>query len=208
MSRQMTDLKVKTKCVKSMMKNDIGIIKKVIPTQMCSVFTQYALFGMFKDNNPGDFSSAAPGVHCKYSDPLAESLLLQLSSVLNKTIRNQLIPTHSYLRVYKSGDYLKESIDTNPACEISFNIYLGSNYDMHVRKPWPLHVIDEHGNHTSHGCGVGDAVCYFGTEHKTYRDPLDFGDDLYHVELVLHYVDAAGPYAEEYKYNKRSFVGT
>src|SRR6056300_1630752 len=99
MSRQMTDLKVKTKCVKSMMKNDIGIIKKVIPTQMCSVFTQYALFGMFKDNNPGDFSSAAPGVHCKYSDPLAESLLLQLSSVLNKTIRNQLIPTHSYLRV-------------------------------------------------------------------------------------------------------------
>jgi hypothetical protein len=189
-----------------MFKKDFGLLKSALPQQFCSIFTQYALFDMYKNHNPANNLSVTPNVHSKYSDSLAESVLLQFGSSLIKNIRSPLIPTHSYLRVYKSGDYLKESVETNPACELSVNIYLGSNYEK-KKVSWPLHVVDEDGNDNVYNCNVGDAVVYMGNKHKTYRKPLDFDDDLYHVELVLHYVDANGPYAQEYKYNKRSFVG-
>ena len=206
MSCRVPEENTKTQFIKSMFKDDFGRLKSAIPLQLCSVFTQYALFDLYKNYNPADYSSVTPNVHSKYSDPLAESILLQFGNVLDKTVRTSLIPTHSYLRVYKSGDYLKESIETNPACELSVNIYLGSNYEK-KKVSWPLHVVDENGNDNVYNCNVGDAVVYLGNKHKTYRKPLDLDNDLYHVELVLHYVDANGPYAQEYKYNKRSFVG-
>ena len=55
-------------------------------------------------------------------------------------------------------------------------------------------------------CEPGDGVIYKGMELKHGRDSFE-GDFVSHVQVFLHYVDADGPYAEEYKYDKRPYVG-
>ena len=56
-------------------------------------------------------------------------------------------------------------------------------------------------------CDIGDAIIYKGSEIPHGRDVFEAGDFSFHVQVFVHYVDANGIYAEEYKNDKRIAVG-
>jgi hypothetical protein len=180
-------------------------IQNVLSKEMCDIATQYALFEKMNDSKgvylEEDYAQV-PGAHALYSDYLMESLLLLLKPVAEKHSELELIPTYSYYRIYNPGDILHPHRD-RPSCEISLSVTLGFRYnDVSDNYRWPIFmennpiVVEQ-----------GDAILYKGCEKEHWRDSLKAGKNSYHVQVFLHYVDANGPYAKEYKYDGRPTIG-
>ena len=71
-----------------------------------------------------------PNTFSIYGDPAMEALLLKTQPIIEKTIKDKLLPTYSYARVYKKGDILKNTKD-RVSCEVSVTMNLGG-------QPWPI----------------------------------------------------------------------
>ena len=180
-------------------------IKQVLPIEICKLVTQYALFERMNDVN-GKYLECAtqqvPNTHAVYSDSLMESFLVLLKPLVEEHSELSLIPTYSYYRIYKPGDILDPHKD-RPSCEISMTLtldYMYSGVDEDYK--WPLIM-----NNKSIVIESGDAVLYRGCVHEHERKKLDVGENSFHVQVFLHYVDANGPYAEQYKYDGRPSIG-
>ena len=128
-----------------------------------------------------------------YGDPLMESLLLNKNSQMEEITGLSLKPTYSYWRMYTTFADLKKHVD-RPACEISVSINIGSDGTS-----WPIFIdgksIDLH---------PGEAIIYLGCELFHWRE--EFNGD-WCAQTFLHYVDANGPYADQWK-DKRIKWGT
>ena len=185
--------------------NGYVLIKNVLSKEICKLATQYALFEQGNDihgEHLDDLYGQVPGTHSVYSDPFMESLLLFLKPVAEKYSELSLIPTYSYYRIYKPGDILHPHKD-RPSCEISMTLTLDYCYsDVEDDYKWPLIM-----NNKSIVIDSGDAVLYRGCDHEHERKKLDVGENSFHVQVFLHYVDANGPYAEEHKFDGRSCIG-
>ena len=180
------------------------IAKGLIDRETCKIAEQYCLFEML--NNFQADEVQVPGTHSVYSDSLMDTLLLNVKPKIEEITGMTLFPTYSYYRVYKPGDVLKDHID-RPSCELSATITLGFRYnekDDDYR--WSLHgYVNNEKKYLR--CDVGDAVIYKGCEIIHGRDLFDVNEYSYQVQVFLHYVDANGPYAKEYKYDKRPAIG-
>ena len=181
------------------------LIKNVLSNEFCKLATQYALFEQMNDIHgkhlEGEYAQI-PGTHSVYSDSLMETFLLYLTPIAEKHSELKLIPTYSYYRIYKPGDILRPHKD-RPSCEISMTLTLDYHYsDVNEDYKWPLIM-----NNKSIVIESGDAVLYRGCVHEHERKKLDVGENSFHVQVFLHYVDANGPYAEEYKYDGRPSIG-
>ena len=185
-------------------KNNYIIVRNLISNDICKITEQYCLFEML-NNFQGD-EYQVPGTHSVYSDSLMETLLLHTKPKIEKITGIKLIPTYSYYRVYKPGDILKDHSD-RPSCEISATVTLGFNYigkDDDYR--WSLHgYVNDEKRYLR--CDVGDAVIYRGCELTHGRDCFDVEEFSYQVQVFLHYVNAEGPYAQEFKYDERPAIG-
>lgn len=181
------------------------IAKNLVSNDLAKIVTQYALFDMINDPNcTQDFQ--VPGTHANYSDILMESLLNPLKPSIEHYTGKRLIPTYSYFRVYKPGDVLKDHTDRE-SCEYSATITMGFRYnDKDDDYRWSLHGYVD-GEKRYFRCEPGDAVIYKGRELEHGRDRFEVGKFSYQVQVFLHYVDADGPYAGEYKYDKRPSLG-
>jgi hypothetical protein len=186
------------------------IARGILPKELCKITEQYCLFEMlnnFQHEKTGLTGVVmVPGTHSVYGDSLMETLLLYTKPKIENLTGLSLIPTYTYYRVYKPGDALNDHKD-RPACEISSTLTIGFKYngkddDYH----WCLHsyVNDEK---RYFKCDVGDAVIYKGCELKHGRDKFDVDEYSYQVQVFLHYVDANGPYAKQYKYDGRPEIG-
>ena len=180
-------------------------IKNVLPNDYCRLVTQYTLFEQMNDVNGKNLEGVTdqvPGTHSVYSDSLMESFLRFLQPVAEKHSELELIPTYSYYRIYKSGDILRPHRD-RPSCEISMTLTLDYYYtDVDKDYKWPLIM-----NNKPIVIDSGDAVLYRGCDNEHERKKLDVGEESFHVQVFLHYVDANGPYAEEYKFDGRPNIG-
>jgi len=180
-------------------------IKNVLPNDYCILATQYTLFEQMNDVNGKNLEGVTdqvPGTHSVYSDSLMESFLRFLQPVAEKHSELELIPTYSYYRIYKSGDILRPHRD-RPSCEISMTLTLDYYYtDVDKDYKWPLIM-----NNKPIVIDSGDAVLYRGCDNEHERKKLDVGEESFHVQVFLHYVDANGPYAEEYKFDGRPNIG-
>ena len=181
-------------------------IQNVLSKEMCDVGTQYALFEKMNDIDgkylKDESAQFLPGTHSVYSDSFMESLLLLLKPIAEKHSELSLIPTYSYYRIYKPGDSLPIHTDRE-SCQISMSVTLGFRYNnVSENYRWPI-IIENNPIIIEQG----DAVLYKGCEKKHWRDALEVGKKSYHVQVFLHYVDANGPYAEEYKYDGRPIIG-
>jgi hypothetical protein len=183
-------------------KDGYALVNNILNDELCKVASNYALF-----QRSTNFSSdvQVPGVHSMYSDPLMESILLLLQPKIEEYTNKKLIPVCSYYRVYSDGSILKDHTD-RPACEISVSITLGYNYtDNKGDYIWPLHVY-LNGEKRCFRCDVGDALIFKGAQLVHGRDLLNAGNDSYHIQLFLHYVDSDGSYTE-YKFDNRNCIG-
>ena len=127
-----------------------------------------------------------------YADPLAESLMLNKLSLMQKETNLELLPTYSYWRLYTKFADLKKHTD-RPSCEISVTVNIDSD-----GTDWPIII-----NGKSFDCKPGDGVIYLGCEYEHWREEF-VGD--YYIQTFLHYVDKNGP-NKEWSMDKRKQFG-
>jgi len=130
-----------------------------------------------------------------YADPLSESLLYELLPFYKKLSGKDLIPTYSFARLYKKGQFLNSHID-RPACQFSLTLCIYSN----LKNPWPIFIEDE-------GCSTSsnEAVFYKGCELNHYRNTLN--EDASIVQLHLHYVDKNDDFYNKFVFDGRPGIG-
>ncbi len=132
------------------------------------------------------------GAPCEYADPVAEQLMRAKMPYLGDLLHLDLIPTYSYLRLYRPGDRVAAHRD-RPACEITVAASLASD------PQWPLHILI--GGQALDCCPPPrGAVTFRGHELLHWRDTLSAGDPVAHV--LFHYVQRHGPHSS-WAYDRR-----
>jgi hypothetical protein len=120
-----------------------------------------------------------PNTPAWHDDLAMKNLMCYLSPDMEKITGANLIPTYSYLRVYKKGDELKKHIDRN-SCEFSVTLTL-------MREPneaiWPIYVETDSVHKVE--LEAGDGLIYKGIENPHWRDKFE-GSRL--AQVFLHYV--------------------
>ena len=129
-----------------------------------------------------------PNTPASYGDPATDGLLAHVKERIEGIVGRALLPTYSYLRLYKTGDDLRSHRD-RPACEFSISLNIGQTPDT----PWPIFVESE-GGWREVRLKPGDALLYRGMELWHRRERYKGRQCL---QVFLHFVDANGPHAGE-----------
>ena len=120
-----------------------------------------------------------PNTPAWHDDLAMKNLMCYLTPDMEKHTGESLIPTYSYLRVYKKGDKLKRHIDKN-SCQFSVTLTL-------MREPnddiWPIY-LETNGIYKV-DLEAGDGLIYRGTVSPHWRDKFE-GSRL--AQVFLHYV--------------------
>src|SRR5262245_3509826 len=124
--------------------------------------------------------------------PLYEALLDFKLPLVQELCHCKLFPTYSYGRIYRNGSILEGHRD-RPACEFTVSLTIGRSEGFE----WPLYLLDKNNEKHYVSLSIGDALLYKGCETVHGRDPLVCQEDEYLIQIFLHYVDAAGPSADQ-----------
>lgn len=171
-----------------------ALVLGLVPEPACSmVYEHIVRLASGGTMMAGD--AQVPGTPAAYADPVAEAVLEELLPTVSALFGRDLVPTNSYLRLYKRGDKLAKHID-RPGCECSVSVCFGYEPD----EPWAFHVQSP-GSDKAEGVLMrpGDGVLYYGSECPHWREPYA-GEQL--AQVFFHYVDRAGENAE-WAYDKR-----
>ena len=189
------------------------IIKEAIPKELTDFITGYFLLKrkvaetFFNDKYISPYENSwgvwddefVPNTYSCYGDIAMETLLQIIKPKIEKAIKNKVIPTYSYARIYKSGDILKRHKDRF-SCELSITMFLGGD-------KWDIY-LDSTGKEGGKGIKIsqnpGDILIYSGCELEHWREPFT-GE--YCVQVFLHYNKANSKGAEENKFDKRPHLG-
>jgi hypothetical protein len=132
------------------------------------------------------------GAPCEYADPVAEQLLWGKTSYIGDLLHVDLIPTYSYLRLYRPGDRLPAHRD-RPACEITVSASLAAD------SWWPLRILV--GAHVRDYCPPPrGAVAFRGHELLHWREMLSGCGPA--VSILFHYVHRHGS-CRSWAYDRR-----
>ena len=127
----------------------------------------------------GFVDEQVPNTPAWHDDLAMKNLMCYLTPDMEKHTGESLIPTYSYLRVYKKGDELKRHIDKN-SCQFSVTLTL-------MREPnddiWPIY-LETNGIYKV-DLEAGDGLIYRGTVSPHWRDEFE-GSRL--AQVFLHYV--------------------
>ena len=172
------------------------VLRRVVSPQSAQLMTTYALMqqqwpGYYQ---PEDMFRAAMG---RYADAISETLLLELTPVMEQATGLKLLPCYSYLRIYGPGAVLPRHLD-RPSCEISASLALG----FKAPSLWPL-CVHADGQDKPLGLAPGDMLVYRGADVPHWREPFT-GD--WCVQTFLHYVDANGQFTD-FKFDGRERIG-
>lgn len=169
------------------------ILKDALPKDVCKQLTDH----MFKLYDAGKLTKdeQCPLSDSIYGDPIFDDLLQKYAKPLGDHIGKKLLPTYTYARIYRNGEVLKRHKD-RPACEISATITLG--YDG--LKVWPI-FFDEQ-KEIAVDLDIGEMALYKGCEITHWRPAFK---GKWQVQVFFHYVDADGPYKDEYKDRRSAF---
>ena len=132
------------------------------------------------------------------------TFLWGMTPAVTALVGHDLRPTYCYFRMYREGDLCFVHSDRH-ACEHSLSLLLAASDD----KPWPLDVGSQHidtprqradpdfGDETYGSVPMlpGDAVLYQGVHRAHGR--LMPNPNRWSAHLFLHWVDPAGPYADQ-----------
>lgn len=135
--------------------------------------------------------------------PMA-SFLWGMTPAISALVGRDLRPTYSYFRVYRAGDICRVHSDRH-ACEHSLSLLLAASDD----KAWPLEVgsraIEQPRERADADFGdeaydavamsPGDGVLYQGVHRLHGR--ITPNPNRWSAHLFLHWVDPAGPYADQ-----------
>lgn len=155
-----------------------------------------------------------------YGDPIQAEMMLKYQEKLENVVRLKLNPTYTFARIYKPKEILSYHSD-RPSCQISLTTTL--DFDTYDDKPWPIwvesddkksqksNILIQDTNQIEEKRGFqyllypGDILVYKGCELKHWREMFV---GVSQTQVFMHYVDANGPYGEEYKYDGRASLGS
>lgn len=177
--------------MKSFTKNKYKIVRKALPRTVATYLFHYLLLKRrvylhlsqtkFIDSDNFMFGgwgdSQVPNSYNHYADPAMETLLVDLLPLMTHHTEMELIPTYSFLRIYKKGDVLRRHID-RPSCDISATIFLGGY-------TWDIFIQPSSSSSPKRiKLGQGDMLIYRGSELEHWREPLQ---DPECAQVFLHY---------------------
>jgi hypothetical protein len=190
-------------------KEKICVIKKALPVYMVNFLNKYfqikeqAAIRLYADRQIPEGSpewgthmdNQVNGSYSIYGDQAADTLLVTLQPIFEKAIKQKLVPTYSYTRVYKKGAILEPHKD-RLSCDISTTLCLGGD-------PW-LFWYKKGNKKCSVDLKPGDMLAYRGTEIEHWREPFE-GKEC--VQSFLHYNSAGTELAEKNIYDGRPCLG-
>ena len=190
-------------------KEKICVIKKALPVYMVNFLNKYfqikeqAAIRLYTDRQIPEGSvewgthmdNQVNGSYSIYGDQAGDTLLVTLQPIFEKAIKQKLIPTYSYTRVYKKGAVLTPHTDRY-SCDISTTLCLGGD-------PW-LFWYKKGNKKYSVDLKPGDMLAYRGMEIEHWREPFK-GTEC--VQTFLHYNSVGTKLAEENKYDGRPCLG-
>jgi hypothetical protein len=132
-----------------------------------------------------------------YCDSLGLSILESLTNEVSKIVKDEVLPSYSYTRVYTKGSELTSHQD-RASCEISITVSL---YDSNQNGVQYLYISDKDKKDSAKEdilaipISVGDGLVFFGSQYNNgywhWRDSLD-SDWI--LQLFLHYVKKDGEF--------------
>ena len=173
--------------------NGYVVLSDVLSKEQCAELTQY----MFKLHKEGKLhqDTQCPISDAVYGDPVFDGLMVSFADSIGKHVNRKLLPTYTYARIYRPGEVLKKHRDRE-ACEISATLTLGFD----AKTSWPIFFDDE--KCVPIKLEPGEMAVYKGCDITHWRTAFK-GE--WHVQLFLHYVDANGPYKNQFKDKRNDF---
>ena len=179
-------------------KNGYLFVKNFISQELVKVTLDYVEFklktsGLVHDSEP----QFIPNSLTLYGDHLTESVLKNSMSKMEKLTGHELIPSYSFMRLYKKGDRLPKHRDRLTS-QIAVSLCIGSSYEGEDYD-WPFYLDGKEFN-----CKPGDAVIYNGIESFHWREPLERD---WHLPIFLFYMDKNAEFADDLIYDARPELG-
>jgi hypothetical protein len=167
---------------KELKQNNYILVKEMIPSERAEMLA--AEFENFAKNSPmAIYDEQCPKSIAMYDFMPFVRLMVELTPKMNGIVKEQLLPTYAYSRVYQNGEILDRHLD-RPACEISMTMNLSQD-----RYNWPIFIKNPQGEEKSINLNPGDALVYRGTVAEHWRDSFQ-GEK--HIQVFMHYVRAFG----------------
>ena len=185
--------------LKTFDKKKYKIIKKAVSKEMASFLTDYYFlkqhvatklfldgyitadrreWGAWIDSQNKDTYSC-------YGDISSETLLLSMLPLIEKHSGRKLLPTYSYMRIYKKGDVLADHRDRE-SCEISATLNLSG-------EKWPIFFKDGDKPSIKVSLKPGDLAIYKGCELNHWREAFE-GEHC--AQVFLHYTSEKNKHLE------------
>ena len=137
-----------------------------------------------------------PNTYSSYGDIAMDTLLLKIQNIMEKITNLKLIPTYSYVRIYKKGDILEKHKD-RPSCEISTTLNLGGDL-------WPIYLKSSNKKDIKVNLSQGDMLIYRGDKLEHWRESFQ-GENC--AQVFLHYNNLSTEGSKENLFDKRMHLG-
>lgn len=169
-------------------KNGFLVIKNFITKKRAKNLSKE--FVNYCNNNKNDCipDLQVANTPAKYNYISFLELLCEKTPEISKIIKETVLPTYCYSRIYKKNDVLKSHTDRD-ACEVSLTIHLDGD------KEWEIFLETPDKEKKSVVLNHGDALLYYGCTIPHWRDEY-LGN--YYSQVFLHYVKSKGDKSESY----------
>jgi hypothetical protein len=156
-------------------------VEDFLDKNLLTIFSSYCKIRHRDNFGPSAFFCKEVNMESSFNmDPLMEALLFNKKKLIEELTGKQLLPTHSFWRMYTFFSELLPHKDIED-CEISVSIHIDS-----LGPSWPIYMEE-----TAIETKPGDAIIYLGKELTHYRKKFK-GD--FTSQCFLHYVDKNGPF--------------
>jgi len=193
--------------IKEFKKNKYLIVKNVLTNECLNLIDKYFLLkkeavrnmylcNLVKPNGilGSWYDGQVNNTYAIFGDFLSETILQEKLKLVEKKTGLKLLPSYSYMRIYKKGDTLTKHTDRNE-CEISTTLNISGNQ-------WPIY-FKINNKKIKITLKPGEMVIYKGTELEHWREKFK-GKKC--IQIFLHYVNAQGPYKNNI-FDKRPCLG-
>jgi hypothetical protein len=151
----------------------------------------YLGFKYYATANPDKFTQddQCPKSLALYDYMPFVQLLVDRVPVFASIVKEPVLPTYCYARLYKHGEELHRHTDRE-SCELSATVHLGSD-----GTDWPIYFTDPRGKEVEVILKPGQAAVYLGMHSEHWRNKFE-GQE--YGQVFLHYVRTYGENSDHY----------
>jgi hypothetical protein len=179
-----------------------SVIRHALPSNMCELITEYVRLKAQIKPRRSRSTAVLNQVHREYGDPLMETLLSQLTPVVEQALERALWPTLSFCYLYAHGNQLLKHTDRS-SCQWVAGLCLGADAEFTAQgSSWPLQLTIN-GQTEIVNLAYGDLIIFAGHTTEHWREAFS---GHWFVSAIFGFVEQDGPFAFQ-KFDQRSALG-